>query len=158
MSLSRKFHYVNLMSTQNGLNRAEIWANLKLSSRIPIINASSQQLSQVWLNLLNNAIEAMSGKLKNSKPGSIKARNIHIKSNLKKGEVVIRVSDSSPGISEEDLDKIFCPFYTRKKTMGLGVGLSICHNIVKDHDGSITAKNSPDGGAVFTIKRRLNNG
>ncbi len=137
---------------RNNLKKNRVKTNLELSSKVPMINASPQQLSQVWLNLLNNAIEAMSGKLKKGKLSSVTTREINIKSNLRKGSVVIRFSDSGPGISKDDLDKVFDPFYTRKKTMGLGVGLSICHDIIKDHSGTITASNSPEGGAVFTIK------
>jgi C4-dicarboxylate-specific signal transduction histidine kinase len=137
---------------RNNLKKNRVKTNLELSSKVPMINASPQQLSQVWLNLLNNAIEVLTGKLKKGKQSSATDREINIKSNLRKGNVVIRFSDSGPGISEDDLNKVFDPFYTRKKTMGLGVGLSICHDIIKDHGGTITASNSPEGGAVFTIK------
>ncbi len=57
---------------------------------------------------------------------------------------------------EEDRNKVFDPFHTRKKPMGLGVGLSICHDIVKDHGGSIIAENSPASAAIFTIKLPTN--
>ena len=82
-------------------------------------------------------------------------REINVKTNLGKGRVVIKVADSGPGIPKEDLEHIFDPFYTRKKKMGLGVGLSVCHDIVEGHGGKITAGNAPEGGAVFTIKLPL---
>ena len=69
--------------------------------------------------------------------------------------MVIKVTDNGPGIPKEDLEHIFDPFCTRKKKMGLGVGLSVCHDIVKSHGGTITAGNGPEGGAVFTIKLPL---
>ena len=69
----------------------------------------------------------------------------------RKEKIVIQIKDNGPGISKKDLDHIFDPFYTSKKTMGMGVGLSICHGIIEDHRGVITAENSPDGGALFTI-------
>jgi signal transduction histidine kinase len=65
--------------------------------------------------------------------------------------IVIKVSDTGPGIPKGEMEHIFDPFYTKKKKMGMGIGLSICHGIMVDHKGSIAAKNSPDGGAVFTI-------
>jgi signal transduction histidine kinase len=68
-----------------------------------------------------------------------------------KNDVVVRVKDSGPGITEKELDHIFDPFFTSKKAMGMGVGLSICHGIVEDHKGMIMAENGPDGGAQFTI-------
>ena len=64
---------------------------------------------------------------------------------------MIEIADTGPGISDTDLEHIFDPFYTKKKTMGMGVGLSICHGIIEDHKGSIRARNSTEGGAVFTI-------
>ena len=67
------------------------------------------------------------------------------------GSIVITVADTGPGISEKDLQHIFDPFYTRKKKMGMGVGLSICHGFVEDHGGTIVAENGVGGGAVFTI-------
>jgi signal transduction histidine kinase len=54
-------------------------------------------------------------------------------------------------LPEKDFDHIFDPVYTGKKKMGMGVGLSICHGIIENYNGSITAKNSPEGVAVFTI-------
>ncbi len=136
---------------RNNLKKNRIKVNLELSSRVSRINASSQQMSQVFLNLLNNAIEAMSRNIQ-GKRTSATDREINIKTNLRKENIIIRFSDSGPGFFKDDLDEVFDPFYTRKKVMGLGVGLSICHDIVKDHGGSITATNSSEGGAVFTIK------
>jgi signal transduction histidine kinase len=49
------------------------------------------------------------------------------------------------------LERIFDPFYTRKKAMGMGVGLSICHGIIEDHNGSISVENGSEGGAIFTL-------
>jgi signal transduction histidine kinase len=66
-------------------------------------------------------------------------------------DLVIKVKDSGPGIAKKDLEYIFDPFFTRKKTMGMGVGLSICYGIIEDHKGNIIAGNDKDGGAVFTI-------
>ena len=83
--------------------------------------------------------------------GISKGREIIVKSNLRGKNIVIKVADTGPGIPERAMEHIFDPFYTRKKKMGMGIGLSICHGIMEDHNGSIAVKNSPDGGAVFTI-------
>ena len=61
------------------------------------------------------------------------------------------VSDNGPGISAGVLDKIFNPFFTTKET-GTGLGLAIVHRVVEAHDGTITAGNSPGGGARFEIR------
>jgi signal transduction histidine kinase len=66
-------------------------------------------------------------------------------------EFVVELKDSGPGIPDADLNRIFDPFFTRKKPMGMGVGLAICHGVIEDHHGRIAAANAPEGGAVFTI-------
>lgn len=133
-------------------NRVNI--DLNLSSKIPEINASPQQLGQVFLNIFNNAVDAMFGNSK-FKEGeqteeSIR-REITVSSNLRNDNIIINVSDSGHGISKEDLEPIFDPFYTTKIKLGMGIGLSICRSILEDHNGSIAAKNLPEGGSVFTI-------
>jgi signal transduction histidine kinase len=107
------------------------------------------------LNLLNNAVEAMSGASKSGRPGGMTGGEIKIRTLPGKGNIVITVADTGPGIAEKDLHHVFDAFYTRKKKMGMGVGLSICHGFVEDHGGTIAAENSPEGGAVFTIKLPL---
>ena len=143
---------VALIQTQLKKNKVKI--NLDLSSKIPDINASPQQLSHVFLNLFNNAIEAMTGISKSKSVGMSHktGRKINVKTYLNKRSIVIKVADNGPGISEDDLEHIFDPFYTRKKKMGLGVGLSVCNDMIEDHGGTIMAENAPDGSAVFTIK------
>ncbi len=143
---------VALIQTQLKKNKVKI--NLDLSSKIPDINASPQQLSHVFLNLFNNAIEAMTGISKSIKVGMSHktGRKINVKTYLNKGSIVIKVADNGPGISEDDLEHIFDPFYTRKKQMGLGVGLSVCNDMIEGHGGTIVAENAPDGSAVFTLK------
>ena len=69
--------------------------------------------------------------------------------------VEVEVADDGPGLRQEDMGNLFDPFFTRKKTMGMGVGLSICYGIIEDHNGVIFASNSPGGGAVFTIRLPL---
>ncbi|MBA7675033.1 Adaptive-response sensory-kinase SasA [subsurface metagenome] len=145
----------NLALLNSHLKRNKIKINLSLSKKMPRIKSSPQQLGQVFLNLVTNAVEAISGvskpkegwKRRTGTGGEISIRTI-----LRKDTIVITVSDTGPGIAEEDFNYIFDPFFTRKKKMGIGIGLSTCHGIIKDHDGTIGAKNSPDGGAVLTIK------
>ena len=139
---------------RNHLKKNKVKVNLNLSSKVPPIIASPQQLSQIFINLINNAVEAMSNTApqKNGrKKQAASSREININTNLIKDQLVIKLSDTGPGISSKDLGHIFDPFYTRKKTMGMGIGLPICHSIIEEHNGTIVAENSPKGGAVFTI-------
>ncbi len=150
---------VALMSSHLKKNMVDV--KLNLAATTSNINASPQQIGQVIMNLVNNAVEAIVAapdfeeKLK--KFSSI-GGEIVIDTSIQDEKIIINLSDSGPGISNSDLEYIFDPFFTRKKIMGLGVGLSICYGIIEDHQGTITAENSPDGGVVFTISLPLGQG
>lgn len=136
------------------IRRSGVSVHLNLDQSIPSLYISPQQLSQVFMNLINNSIEAITGisrktaifSEKKNKKGKIDIATIRMKHNI-----TIKVGDNGPGISREDLEHVFDPFYTRKKKMGMGVGLSICHGIVSDHSGRITVINKKEGGAMFSI-------
>ena len=150
---------VALMKSHLKKNKVKI--DLNLSPTIPDMIASPQQLGHVFLNLINNAVEAMTDVSKYEDKWKERARiggDISIKTMLKKDKIVIQVSDTGPGIAENDLEHIFDPFYTKKKTMGMGVGLSVCNGIIEDHNGTIEARNAKEGGAVFTITLPGNKG
>lgn len=136
------------------LKKNKIEISLNLSAGQHTINGSPQQMGQVFMNLINNAIESITTD-PNYQEGleeiSISSGKISIDTYNRKNEIVVQIKDNGPGIAKKDLDHIFDPFYTSKKTMGMGVGLSICHGIIEDHRGVITAENGPDGGAIFTI-------
>ncbi len=118
-----------------------------------MIKASPQQLNHAFLNLINNSIEAMEGEttLTNGWRSRTSGKEINIKTNLRKENIMVQISDTGPGILPEDIEHIFDPFYTNKKQMGIGVGLSVCYDLIEDHGGNINVVNAPEGGAVFTI-------
>jgi PAS domain S-box-containing protein len=144
--------------TRSYLKKNMVSIKLNLNAKTSKINASPQQIGQVIMNLVNNAVESIINapdfqeKLKQSSPID---GDISINTHNRNEEIIITVKDNGPGISDDDLGKIFDPFFTRKKTMGMGVGLSICHSIIEDHKGVIYANNAPEGGAVFTIRLPL---
>lgn len=109
---------------------------------IPVICADPAQLQQVFINLFNNAAEAMEGK-----------GEIRITTNKPDDEcVVIQISDTGSGIPEEYLGKIFTPFFTTKALgKGTGLGLSIVYGIIKMHRGQISVKSRPGEGTTFMI-------
>ncbi len=137
------------------LKKNKVGIQLNLASNIPDISASPQQLGQVALNLIMNAVEAMAGgpnlKENDLKNGGPTNRQIAVTTRLERDKVIVEVSDSGPGISKDAFEYIFDPFYTTKKKMGIGIGLSVCNGIIENHNGMISAKNSSDGHAVFTI-------
>lgn len=131
---------------------------LNLDAEASNINASPQQIGQVIMNLINNAVDSIinspefHSKLKESPSYG---GEISIDTGNRGQEIIITVKDTGPGISKTDMDQIFDPFFTRKKTMGMGVGLSICHGIIENHKGTIVADNLTGGGAKFTISLPL---
>jgi signal transduction histidine kinase len=131
-----------------------ISAQLDLSAQRSTFFASPQQMGQVLMNLINNAVEAitgMPGYFERAHLGQGGGGTIAIRTYNRDEDFVIELRDSGPGIPPADLTRIFDPFFTSKKPMGMGVGLAICYGIVEEHHGRITAANGPEGGAVFTI-------
>jgi signal transduction histidine kinase len=111
---------------------------------IPAVVADSNQLMQVFLNLLLNAEQAIR---ENREKGSIRVRI-----ERKPDSVGIVFQDDGPGIAPDNLTHIFDPFFTTKRPgRGTGLGLSICKTVLREHGGNIEAATGPGGGAVFTI-------
>jgi signal transduction histidine kinase len=115
---------------------------MQLTDGLPLIAGDRVELQQVLLNVVLNAIEAMS-TLNDG------ARELVISTgNADSGYVLVAISDSGPGLSPEGAERIFAPFYTTKST-GLGMGLSICRSIVDAHGGQLWASANVPRGAVF---------
>ncbi|HWR90918.1 MAG TPA: PAS domain S-box protein [Desulfobacterales bacterium] len=131
-----------------------IAVRLELEAADATLFASPQQIGQVLMNLINNAVESITGEpgyFENAHHTPGGRGRIVVRTCNRGAELVIEVQDSGPGIPEADVNRIFDPFFTKKKTMGMGVGLTICHGIIEDHQGKITAANAPEGGAVLSI-------
>ncbi|HLY11265.1 MAG TPA: PAS domain S-box protein, partial [Planctomycetota bacterium] len=113
--------------------------------RIPKVRCLRGQMSQVFLNLLKNAEEAI------EKKGTVTLRT-----QTADGRVVVEVSDSGRGMPEEVRRKLFEPFFTTKPVgKGLGLGLSISAMIVQNHNGRITVRSRPGHGSVFKVELPL---
>ena len=106
---------------------------------LPLIAFDPQQVHQVLINLLKNALEAMPG-----------GGEITITSRLKGDQVEISVTDTGEGMPPEVAANIFQPYFTTKEK-GTGLGLAICQNIVQEHGGCLLADSAPGRGATFTI-------
>jgi PAS domain S-box-containing protein len=110
---------------------------------VPLVVADPHQLEQVYLNIINNAADAI---MENGRSGRLRIR---LYSN--NGHIISEFHDSGAGI--KDPKHVFDPFYTTKGVgKGTGLGLSICYGIVKEHGGEISAHNHPGGGAVLTVR------
>jgi len=116
-----------------------------LDPRLPATEVDSHQMQQVFLNIINNARQAMEGR-----PAKGLLRVTTESSNEK---VRIIFQDNGPGIPPENITKIFNPFFTTKEVgKGTGLGLSLCYGIVSEHGGTITPSSEPGQGATFTIE------
>lgn len=115
-----------------------------LVENLPLANSDAQQMYHLFMNLILNAVQAMDGKgILTLKTSADPAKN----------RVKVEISDTGPGISENNLPYLFEPFFTTKEEgKGTGLGLSLAYNIVENHGGSISAENNPDHGANFIIK------
>ncbi|MEJ2727634.1 MAG: HAMP domain-containing sensor histidine kinase [Deltaproteobacteria bacterium] len=128
--------------SENQISVNNIKLRVDLASDLPVIRGNRQALQQVFINLLTNAVHAMSSGgelLVSAVRGSDR-------------KIVIMVRDTGSGISEEHLPYIFDPFFTTKKVgTGTGLGLSVSYGIIKKHGGIITVDSSPGKGSTFTI-------
>ena len=112
-----------------------------LSEDLPLVRADARRLSQVLLNVLLNAADAMGGR-----------GRIRVLARAARGEVELTVADEGPGIPAEDLPRIFDPFFTTKSPgQGTGLGLSVCHALMEAFGGSISAEAGEPRGAVFRL-------
>lgn len=116
---------------------------LDLATDLPPIEADRTQLQQVVVNLAVNAVQAMA----DSTP-----RKLTVRSTRDAGGVRVSVEDSGPGVSANDMPRLFESFFTTKDSgMGMGMGLAICRSIIEAHGGKIGAHNGAAGGACFSF-------
>lgn len=121
---------------------SSISLKLDLDPKLPMTLADEYQMEQVFLNILNNAFQAM------KETGGV----LTVRSYKSGQHIIFEINDTGPGIPEENIPKIFDPFFTDKKTgMGTGLGLSICHGIINEHMGDISVRSNPNG-TTFTIR------
>ena len=127
---------------QSEMLKNSITTRMELAESLPHIQGDRVQLQQVILNLMINAIQAMSDLARGE-------RELHVTTELITSEGVrVGVRDSGPGFSAESLQRLFTPFYTTKPN-GMGMGLSICQSIIEDHGGRLWASRIEPQGALF---------
>ncbi len=125
------------------LRMHNIRIHLDLAENLPVISADPHQLQQVFLNMVNNAVDAI---LEHSTEG-----DLWVRTGLDGDRFSIEFTDSGPGV--QDASRVFDPFYTTKPVgKGTGLGLSICYGIITEHGGIIRVRNIPARGASFTIE------
>jgi len=128
------------------IKKKEIQMDIKLDEKLPLLSADAKQIQQVLINLLTNATDAINGY------GLIKIRTYLDESDYYHGKyLIISIEDNGLGISQDELSKIFNPFFT-KKSNGTGLGLSISQRIVQQHKGRIDVISKKGKGTVFKVK------
>ena len=128
------------------LRMSQIRVHLDLASDLPEAPADPHQLQQVFLNLINNAVDAI---LEKGAEG-----DLWVRTGVEGRQLFIEFTDSGPGV--KDSSRVFDPFYTTKPVgKGTGLGLSICYGIITEHGGTVRVKNRPPRGASFRVELPL---
>ena len=120
--------------------RVPIHCNLSLDEKLPVIAADSELLHRALSNLVLNAMDAMPD-----------GGELVLRTRRDDGKVVIEVSDTGSGLTREECERIFTPYYTSKQH-GTGLGLAIVQSVVSDHGGRISVQSEPGRGTTFVIE------
>ncbi len=123
-----------------------IAVTLDVPPDLPQIAGDAHQLRQLFMNLINNAFEAMNGR----GSVSVRARYDAPDDEGEPAHVVVEVQDDGPGMSADQAERVFSPFFTTKP-QGTGLGLAIVRKVVDAHDGNIRLTTPPQGGTCFRI-------
>jgi two-component system NtrC family sensor kinase len=134
-----------LILNSNLLKIHRIKVEKHFDTELPNLVGSSDQLQQVFMNLISNATEAMEG----SEGGILSIETRH---SLKDNKILIGFEDTGGGIPRENLSNLFEPFFTTKKGKGVGLGLSVAYGIVQEHGGSIDVRSSTEKGTTFVVE------
>jgi nitrogen fixation/metabolism regulation signal transduction histidine kinase len=141
-----KFTIDSLFRKCKILMESNISNNIKITASVSpediSVVADYAQVEQILINLVKNAIEALSNK---------KNGTIHLKAFYADEGILIQVKDNGIGISGEIIEDIFVPFFTTKEN-GSGIGLSLSKQIMQNHDGTISVNSAPNNGSEFTLK------
>ena len=130
-----------IVMVQSAIDKNRVSISTRLMEGLMAVQGDRVQLQQVVLNLVLNAVEAMSSV------EGVRKLSINTEQN-EAGNILVAVRDSGPGIDSEQLDRVFEPFYTTKAS-GVGMGLSICRSIIGAHGGRLWVDANQGGGAEF---------
>ena len=134
--------------TKVGTKAKDVIFETDLTKDVPMLPLIADQIQQVFVNILLNAVDAIAEKKRASK-----LEKISVKSECNGDEVTLIFSDTGPGIKEENITKVFEPFFTTKKEgKGTGLGLWVSYGIVKSFQGDIKIKSKVNEGTSFIIK------
>jgi signal transduction histidine kinase len=124
------------------IKNSKVKVSVELEDNLPMTMADEKQIAQVFLNVINNAFQAMEDD-----GGELSIRSIR-----KGNDLLFAISDTGCGIKEEHLLKIFDPFFSTKGSGGTGLGLSVSHGLISAHKGEITVNSKIGKGTTFVIR------
>src|SRR5438477_2758749 len=134
-----------LVLLRNQLMAHKVEATLDVEPGLPEVEVNANQIKQVFVNVINNACQAIASDAPSGR--------IWIAARRVRDIVAVSVTDSGPGMTEDLAAHVFEPFFTTKREgEGTGLGLSICQGIMKEHGGHIALDTRPGGGATFTLE------
>jgi signal transduction histidine kinase len=134
------------------LQQSRVRFNRQSAPDLPAVKVDAEQIRQVVINLIDNALEALGGPGAPLRPsGAAPTIAVATSHDRRNGLVRIVVSDNGPGVPAADRDKLFMPYYSTKGR-GSGLGLAIVRRIVVEHGGGIEAGEADPSGTVFTIE------
>ena len=131
-----------IATVRSAIDQNRVSVRTRLMDGLGPVQGDRVQLQQVVLNLILNAVEAMSSVEEGARELSISTEQVQT------SDVLVAVQDSGPGIDPEHLERVFAPFYTTKAS-GIGMGLSICRSIIAAHGGRLWAEANRPQGAKF---------
>ncbi len=148
----KPIHIASLLRTATRMtgnelrHRAELVVDVVDDEKLPLVQAVESRLSQVFLNLLLNAAQAID-------VGNADQDRVTLRTRVEPEHVVIEIEDTGHGIPAETMSRIFEPFFTTKAVgSGTGLGLSICREIVREHEGTIEVSSVVGRGTTFTVR------
>ncbi len=124
---------------EHAVNRRRILFRQEISDGLTAVDCDPEQLRQVLLNLVINAVEASS-----------EGTTVVLSAAIEHDSIVLRVIDEGSGVTPEDIDKLFDPFFTTKET-GTGLGLPVAHQIIGQMGGNLSARRNPERGMTFSV-------
>lgn len=135
---------LNLLTDELRIRRVN-W-DLFLEDNLPLVYADNVHLQQIFMNVVINAIQALSLLPR----GSVRYIKITSELNKNKNQIILSFQDTGPGLSPEDQKQIFEPFFSTKTT-GAGIGLALCKDLIAEHEGTVDVISLPGQGATFMI-------
>ncbi|NQT32352.1 MAG: hypothetical protein HQ594_01610 [Candidatus Omnitrophica bacterium] len=132
---------VHLMEYEYSLRRINVVKNL--SSTLPVLELNEDQMREVFVNIMKNSAEAMSD-----------GGEMIISTSMEGDNIRIDFADTGEGIEEENMEKIFDPFFSTRET-NVGLGLSVCLGILKEYSGKIEYKSKPNKGTVASVYLKI---